>query len=150
MMDLTDYTGKVIFPSMKINTKIRYGLRMLIAIAQGGKIMNTTELGNGMLVSPKYLRKLAGPLEKAGLIKSAQGIYGGYELNKKPEEITLLMLMDAFNERILITACLLGKKCELKDSCLAKQVWEMLDKTIEKHFLPISLRDILENKVGKR
>jgi len=150
MTDLTDYTEKVIFPSMKINTKIRYGLRMLIAIAQGGKLMNTTELGKGMRVSPKYLRKLAGPLEKAGLIKSVQGIYGGYELNKKPEEITLLMLMDAFNERILLTDCLLGKKCELKDSCLAKQVWEMLEKTIEKHFLPISLRDILDNKVGKR
>jgi len=149
-MDLTDHTIKVIFPGMKINTKIRYGLRMLIAIAQGGKLMNTTELGSGMRVSPKYLRKLAGPLEKAGLIKSVQGIYGGYELNKKPEEITLLMLMDAFNERVSLADCLIGKKCDLHDSCLAKQVWEMLEKTIEKHFLPISLRDILENRVGKR
>ena len=148
-MDLTDYTYKVIFQSMKINTKIRYGLRMLLAIAQNGKLMNTTELGNGMHVSPKYLRKLAGPLEKAGLIKSVQGIYGGYELNKKPEEITLLKLMDAFNERISLADCLLGKKCELKDTCLAKQVWELLEKTMAKHFLPISLRDILDNKVEK-
>ena len=45
------------------------------------------------------------------------------------------------------TDCLLGKKCELKDSCLARQVWEMLEKTLQKHFLPISLRDILQNKV---
>lgn len=132
---------------MKINTKIRYGLRMLIAIAQAERLVNTTELGNSMLVSPKYLRKLAGPLEKAGLIKSVQGIYGGYELNKKPEDITLRMLMDAFNERVSLADCLLGKKCELKDSCLARQVWEMLEKTIEKRFLPISLRDILQNKV---
>jgi Rrf2 family protein len=132
---------------MKINTKIRYGLRMLIAIAQGGKLVNTTELGKKMLVSPKYLRKLAGPLEKSGLIKSVQGIYGGYQLAKAPEEITLRSLMEAFNEKVSLTDCLLGKKCELKDSCLAKQVWEMLEKTIEKRFLPISLRDILENRV---
>lgn len=132
---------------MKINTKIRYGLRMLIAIAQAERLVNTTELGNSMRVSPKYLRKLAGPLEKSGLIKSVQGIYGGYELNKKPEEITLRMLLDAFNERVSLADCLLGKKCELKDTCLAKQVWEMLEKTIEKRFLPISLRDILQNKV---
>jgi Rrf2 family protein len=135
---------------MKINTKIRYGLRMLIAIAQGDKLMNTTELGNNMHVSPKYLRKLAGPLEKAGLIKSVQGIYGGYELDKKPEEITLLILMNAFNEKISLTDCLIGKKCDLNDSCLAKQVWEMLEKTMQKHFFPITLRDILDNKVGKR
>jgi Rrf2 family iron-sulfur cluster assembly transcriptional regulator len=133
---------------MKINTKIRYGLRMLIAIAQNNQLMNTTELGTSMRVSPKYLRKLAGPLEKAGLIRSIQGIYGGYELNRKPEEITLKHLMDAFNERVSLSDCLLGKKCELKDSCQARQVWEMLDKTMQRHFLPISLRDILQNKVG--
>jgi Rrf2 family protein len=132
---------------MKINTKIRYGLRMLIAIAQSGQLVNTTELGRKMLVSPKYLRKLAGPLEKAGLIKSVQGIYGGYQLAKLSEEITLQSLLDAFNERLSLTDCLLGKKCELKDSCLARQVWEMLEKTLQNHFLPISLRDILHNKV---
>ena len=132
---------------MKINTKIRYGLRMLIAIAQSGQLVNTTELGSKMLVSPKYLRKLAGPLEKAGLIKSVQGIYGGYLLAREPEKITLQALMDAFNERLSLTDCLLGKKCELKDSCLASQVWEMLEKTLQKHFLPISLHDILENRV---
>jgi Rrf2 family protein len=134
---------------MKINTKIRYSLRMLIAIAHNNKLVNTTELGKRMLVSPKYIRKLAGPLEKAGLIKSVQGIYGGYELNKKPEDITLLMLMDAFNERISLTDCLLGKVCELKDTCQAKQVWDMLDKTMQSHFFPITIRDILQNKVGK-
>ncbi len=132
---------------MKINTKIRYGLRMLIAIAQEGKLVNTTELGEIMHVSPKYLRKLAGPLEKGGLIQSVQGIYGGYRLAKDPEEITLLALMDAFGEKVSLANCLLGKKCELKDSCLARQVWEMLEKTMQKHFLPISLGDILGSRV---
>jgi len=43
----------------------------------------------------------------------------------------------------------LGQQCELKDSCLAKQVWEMLEKILQKHFLPIPIRDILDNKVLK-
>jgi len=132
---------------MKINTKIRYGLRMIIAIAQASKLVNTTDLGSAMCVSPKYLRKLAGPLEKAGLIKSTQGIYGGYELGKSPEEITIRMIFDAFQEQLSWTDCVLGKKCELRDSCLAKQVWEMLEKTLQLNFLPISIRDILNNKV---
>lgn len=132
---------------MKINTKIRYGLRMLIAIAQGGKLVNTTTLGEIMHVSPKYLRKLAGPLERGGLIQSVQGIYGGYRLAKDPESITLQTLMDAFGEKISLAECLLGKKCELQDSCLARQVWEMLEATMQKHFFPISLGDILGNRV---
>ncbi len=134
---------------MKFNTKIRYGLRMLIAIAQNGQLVNTTELGKTMRVSPKYLRKLAGPLEKAGLIQSLQGIYGGYQLARPPEDITLQSLMDAFDERVSLSDCLLGKQCELKDTCLASQVWEMLEKTLQEQFLPISLRDILQKKVKK-
>lgn len=132
---------------MKINTKIRYGLRMVIAIAQANKLVNTTELGDGMHVSPKYLRKLAGPLEKAGLIKSTQGIYGGYELGRNPAEITIRSILDAYGEQLSWTDCVLGKKCDLRDSCLAKQVWEMLEKTLQMHFLPISIRDILDNKM---
>ncbi|HOW43635.1 MAG TPA: Rrf2 family transcriptional regulator [Candidatus Aminicenantes bacterium] len=133
---------------MKVNTKIRYGLRMLIAIAQNGKLVNTSELGRGMRVSPKYLRKLAGPLEKAGLIQSVQGIYGGYRLARPAEEITLRSLMNAFDEQVSLTDCLLGKKCELHETCLARQVWEMLETTLDRHFLPISLADILKNKVN--
>ncbi len=58
---------------MKINSKIRYGLRMMVILAEAGGLINTSELGKKMLVSPKYLRKLAGPLEKHQLIKSVQG-----------------------------------------------------------------------------
>jgi Rrf2 family protein len=134
---------------MKINTKIRYGLRMVIAIAQANKLVNTTELGSSMRVSSKYLRKLAGPLEKAGLLKSMQGLYGGYELDKSPEEINIRMILDAYHEQLSWTDCVLGKKCELKDSCQAKQVWETLEKTLQMYFLPISIRDILDNKVGR-
>lgn len=133
---------------MKINTKIRYGLRMVIAIAQADRLVNTTELGSSMHVSPKYLRKLAGPLEKAGLIKSMQGIYGGYELGKNPADINIRMILDAYNEHLSWTDCVLGKKCDLRDSCQAKQVWEMLEKTLQTHFLPISIRDILDNKMA--
>jgi len=132
---------------MKINTKIRYGLRMLIAIAQEGGLVNTTRLGGIMHVSPKYLRKLAGPLEKGRVIQSVQGIYGGYRLAKDPETITLQTLMDAFGEKVSLADCLLGKKCDLHDSCLARQVWEMLEATMQKHFLPITLGDILGNRV---
>jgi len=134
---------------MKINTKIRYGLRMLIAIAQEERLVNTTKLSERMHVSPKYLRKLAGPLEKAGLIKSTQGIYGGYELNMKPEDISMQRLMAAFNERLSLTDCVLGKKCDLKDSCLARNVWVMLEKTLQERFLPVTIHDILLNRVDR-
>ncbi|MBN2346302.1 MAG: Rrf2 family transcriptional regulator [Candidatus Aminicenantes bacterium] len=134
---------------MKINTKIRYGLRMLIAIAQANSLVNTTDLGERMQVSPKYLRKLVGPLEKAGLVRSVQGIHGGYRLALKPEQITLQMLMDAFQERLSLADCVVGKNCGLKDTCLARQVWEMLERTLHDRFSPVTLADILQRRLGK-
>ena len=102
--------------AMKINTKIRYGLRMLLILAETNGIMNTTDLGKKMMVSPKYLRKLAGSLEKFQLITSVQGIHGGYALKKKPEDLTIASLFEAFDERINIVAELINQakiKCSI-------------------------------------
>jgi len=134
---------------MKINTKIRYGLRMMVMLAEGGKVINTAELGEKMKVSPKYLRKLAGPLERGKLIKSVQGIYGGYTLNKSPEEITLASVFEAFSENINITGCTSRDGCPLNEECLTRPVWSHLEKIISSEFHRISIRSILDDKFDK-
>jgi len=131
---------------MKINTKIRYGLRMLVLLAEAGSLTNTTELGKKMMVSPKYLRKLAGPLEKHLLIKSEQGILGGYYLNKPPNEITLASIFRAFNEDVDLTGCVSKKGCPLNEECLTRPVWEHLEQIISREFENITIESILENK----
>ncbi|MCP5104046.1 MAG: Rrf2 family transcriptional regulator [bacterium] len=134
---------------MKINTKIRYGLRMLVVLADVKGVINTAELGKKMLVSPKYLRKLAGPLEKYGLIKSVQGIYGGYILNKKPDDISISNIFDAFDESIKMSGCASGdESCPLNENCLARPVWQHLENIIQKEFYRITIKEILEDKFG--
>lgn len=128
---------------MKINTKIRYALRMLLLLAEQEGVMNTTELGKQMLVSPKYLRKLAGPLERSHLIKSVQGIYGGYSLNKEVGDISLQDLFEAYNEEIKLSECANGGKCPLFDECRARPVWQKLEEKITTEFNTIKLIDIL-------
>jgi len=130
---------------MKINTKIRYGLRMLVSLAEEKGVVNTAELGKHMKVSPKYLRKLAGPLEKHMLIKSVQGIYGGYQLNKAPEEITLAAIFDAFDESINITGCTSQDGCPLNEECLTRPVWDHLEKIVSNEFYKITIASILKN-----
>jgi Rrf2 family iron-sulfur cluster assembly transcriptional regulator len=131
---------------MKINTKIRYGLRMLVSLAESNKVVNTAELGEKMQVSPKYLRKLAGPLERHHLIKSVQGIYGGYALDKKAEEITLASIFDAFEESINITGCTSQEGCPLNEECLTRPVWEHLENMVSKEFHKITIASILKDR----
>lgn len=134
---------------MKINTKIRYGLRMLVLLAEARRVVNTAELGKNMKVSPKYLRKLAGPLERHQLIKSVQGIYGGYTLNMEPIDITLATIFDAFDENINITGCTSNDGCPLNEDCLTRPVWNHLEKMISKEFHNITIRMILDNQFGE-
>lgn len=134
---------------MKINTKIRYGLRMLVFLAESDQILNTAELGTKMNVSPKYLRKLAGPLEKANLIKSIQGIHGGYLIKKHPCEISLKMIFNAFDEDINLSNCLKIVKCSLFEDCVVRPLWEHLEKVLENEFFNLSIEDILQGKFNK-
>ncbi len=118
---------------------------MLVTLAQRQAIVNTAELGKDMMVSPKYLRKLAGPLEKHGLIKSVQGIYGGYLLNRTPGEIKVADIFDAFSESIDIAGCLTENGCPLDAKCLTQPLWKHLGGIIQNEFYKITIKDILEN-----
>jgi len=133
---------------MKINTKIRYGLRMLVFLAQDKDVVNTEILGERMAVSPKYLRKLAGPMEKAALIVSVQGKYGGYKLNKKPSEITISDIFNAYNESLHISGCTKESGCLLSEDCITSNLWEHFENIISTKFFTISLDRILNNNLS--
>jgi Rrf2 family iron-sulfur cluster assembly transcriptional regulator len=122
---------------------------MLVLLAEARRVVNTAELGKNMKVSPKYLRKLAGPLERHQLIKSVQGIYGGYTLNLEPEDITLATIFDAFDENINITGCTSSDGCPLNEDCLTRPVWNHLERMISNEFRHISIRMILDHDYGE-
>ncbi|HLR52031.1 MAG TPA: Rrf2 family transcriptional regulator [Candidatus Avamphibacillus sp.] len=75
---------------MKISTKGRYGLTIMIELARNygkGPLPLKTIARNNNL-SEHYLEQLASPLRNAGLVKSIRGAYGGYILPKEPNNIT--------------------------------------------------------------
>ncbi|GGN55147.1 MULTISPECIES: cysteine metabolism transcriptional regulator CymR [Oceanobacillus] len=75
---------------MKVTTKGRYGLTIMIELAkeygQGPKSLKSIAHENNL--SEHYLEQLAAPLRNAGLVRSVRGAYGGYKLAKEPTEIT--------------------------------------------------------------
>ncbi|MEH7417986.1 Rrf2 family transcriptional regulator [Neobacillus drentensis] len=75
---------------MKISTKGRYGLTIMIELAkkhgEGPTSLKTIAQANEL--SEHYLEQLIAPLRNAGLVKSIRGAYGGYELTNAPSKIT--------------------------------------------------------------
>jgi Rrf2 family cysteine metabolism transcriptional repressor len=75
---------------MKISTKGRYGLTIMIHLAKkyGEGPVSLKQIAKENGLSEHYLEQLATPLRNAGLIKSTRGAYGGYKLSREPKNIT--------------------------------------------------------------
>jgi len=75
---------------MKISTKGRYGLTIMIELAKnnGNGPISLKSIAKEKGLSEHYLEQLVAPLRNAGLVKSVRGAYGGYILAKESGEIT--------------------------------------------------------------
>ncbi len=75
---------------MKISTKGRYGLTIMMELAtrHGEGPTSLKSIAEKHNLSEHYLEQLIGPLRNSGLTKSVRGAYGGYVLSKSPEHIS--------------------------------------------------------------
>lgn len=74
---------------MKISTKGRYGLTIMIELAKhyGEGPIPLRQIATEKNLSEAYLEQLVSPLRNSGLVKSVRGAYGGYMLSRPPVEI---------------------------------------------------------------
>lgn len=75
---------------MKISTKGRYGLTIMIELAKkyGEGPTSLKSIAQSHELSEHYLEQLIAPLRNARLVKSIRGAYGGYILADEPSKIT--------------------------------------------------------------
>ncbi|OXM86804.1 cysteine metabolism transcriptional regulator CymR [Paenibacillus rigui] len=75
---------------MKISTKGRYGLTIMMELATryGEGPTSLKSIAEKHQLSEHYLEQLVAPLRNAGMVKSIRGAYGGYILSKNPEDIS--------------------------------------------------------------
>lgn len=75
---------------MKISTKGRYGLTIMMELAGrfGEGPTSLKSIAEKNQLSEHYLEQLIAPLRNAGLVKSIRGAYGGYILAREPEQVT--------------------------------------------------------------
>lgn len=133
---------------MKVPTVIRYGVRMVVTIAQQGGVMSTTQLAKEMGVSPLYLRQLAPALERSGILEGMRGVKGGYRLRRQPREITLLEVIEAFGEDFALLACVKDPgTCRRSATCIARGLWQGLSDEIRSYLMGMTLEGLIEDAI---
>ena len=138
---------------MKLTSKGRYAVMAMADLAKNNVKEPTTlaEISLRQGISISYLEQLFLKLRKNDLVKSVRGPSGGYVLKRPPEEIKLLNIITAVDEKIKTVKCKKESKkgCNGKSTkCITHNLWDELETHINKFFEKNTLGDILFKAVG--
>lgn len=132
---------------MKFSTRTTYALRALLCLAKADKAgLSLTAIAKSEKLSAKYLEAIFADLKKAGLVKSVQGARGGYQLAKKPAQISVLMVTEAIGEQLKAFHCSTknGKiYCQAGCSCGVNLVMTKVNQSIRATLNRIKLNELL-------
>lgn len=133
---------------MKISTKGRYALRLMLDIAMHGEggTVRVKEIAARQEISTKYLEQIVSILTKAGYVKSSRGPQGGYRLVKKPEEYTVGSILRLTEGSLAPVECLEDEDnlCPRAKSCPTLVLWQELDNAIKSVVDKYTLADLVE------
>ncbi|MCP4677382.1 MAG: Rrf2 family transcriptional regulator [Deltaproteobacteria bacterium] len=134
---------------MKLKTRERYSLRMMMCIAKLSSEDHPVGLGKVSQhsgISRRYLEQLVSPLKHASLLRGIAGRDGGYVLAKKPDAIKLGDIITAAIGEIAVTDCAIGKgACKSGELCNCKSLWTLINHRITETLNDHSLADLLRD-----
>ena len=134
---------------MKISTKGRYGLRMIIELAKNynRRVISIKEIAEKNNISEKYLEQIISVLNRAGYVRSVRGAQGGYLLRKAPEEYTVGMILRLTEGSLAPVACLDegdDVNCEKREDCVTLILWKKINDAICSVVDHITLQDLVD------
>lgn len=135
---------------MKISTKGRYALRMMIDLAehQNCGFVALKDIADRQNISKKYLEQIIPILGKSDILKTTRGSQGGYMLSKSPDKYTVGEILRLTEGSLAPVDCLNQDpiECERSSECATLPVWQGLNRVINEYLDSITLQDILDQQ----
>jgi Rrf2 family protein len=139
---------------MKVNSKVRYGLRVMIELALTSQKegyqkegIYQKEIAKNQDISFKYLDQIIAGLKSSGLISTVAGKKSGYRLTRDPDKITILEVYNAFNPEFAVVDCLIdGNNCRKNSKCATRYFWEGLNSIIINYMRSTTINDLAKKQ----
>ena len=138
---------------MKISTKGRYALRMLVDLAENDKdgFISLSDIAERQGISKKYLEQIVPALNSGGILRRSRGYHGGYKLAKKPEECTVGEILRMTEGSLAPVSCLEpGNTCDRSKACDTLFIWQGLETVVNEYLDGITLKQIINKKAKKK
>jgi len=119
---------------MKISTKGRYALRIMLDLAQrqGEGYVPLKEIAARQNISEKYLEQIVAQLNRAGYLRSTRGAQGGYKLAKEASAYTVGMILRCMEGSLAPVRCVEeGEGCSMESECATVEVWRRIKEAVD-------------------
>lgn len=136
---------------MKISTKGRYALRLMIDLAQHycDDFITLREISERQNISRNYLEQIVPLLNKSGFLQANRGYQGGYRLAKSADKYTVAEILLLTEGSLSPVVCLdqNPEDCINRENCLTFPVWLGLKEVIFNYLENITVQDIIDKKI---
>lgn len=140
---------------MKISTRGRYALRLMVDLAMNAKDDDTyismKAISERQEISYKYLEQIIPVLSRAGFVQSTRGKQGGYHLAKAPEDYTVGMILRLIEGSLVPVACMECEpnQCPRQEKCATLDVYQQIYDAVSNVVDHITLADLAKNQTLK-
>ena len=138
---------------MKISTKGRYALRLMIDLAENssGNPVSLKDVAKRQGISDKYLEQIISVLNKAGYVRSVRGAQGGYLLKSDPETYTVGMILRQTEGSLAPVSCIEDDEiiCDRQEQCVTSIVYKKINDAISNVVDNITLQDLVDWQIVK-
>lgn len=136
---------------MKISTRGRYSLRMMIDLAQhyNDGFIALKDISERQNISKKYLEQIIPFLNRSNLLLANKGHMGGYKLAKDPSQITVRDILESAEGSLTPVSCMDNSPnlCEKCSECVTLPIYQGLYDVVNKYFESITLKDIIMRQI---
>ncbi len=139
---------------MKISTKGRYGLRVMIDIASHSQdeYISLKDIATRLNITVKYLEQIVAPLNKAGFLTSMRGNSGGHKMAIAPKDCKVGDILRVMEGNLSPVECVSQGEieCPMAESCATVSFWKGLDDVVNNYIDSYTLEDLLPEKVREQ
>ncbi len=129
---------------MEITREVDYAIRCILCLSYSPhEVKGASLIAKEMEIPAPFVSKILQKLAKKGFVVATRGVKGGFRLKKRPEEISLLDVVEAIAGPVPVNVCVIdSKSCSRIKKCSVHPVWVRIQKLITRELASVNFKKL--------
>lgn len=134
----------IYYTPMEITREVDYAVRCILCLSEApGEIKGASRIAKEMGIPVPFVSKILQKLSKKGFVVPLRGVKGGFRLARRPQDISLLDVVEAIDGPIPVNICVIdSKSCNRIKKCSVHPVWVRLQKLIRRELASVNFKKL--------